>query len=188
MLYFRVGRSNGTNGSGSGNGSHPQRRGGRPCKLSPKVREAIADAIRVGATQELATKAAGIGLSTFKRWMQRGEVEAAGPYRALWAAVKKAEGDGAKRWLDVIEKAATDGSWQAAAWKLERRYPETYGRRVEVKANVTEEQIATQRNELIVRVLGNDETRKLANRLAINIARTVSVDAGSSSRDVSGDG
>jgi hypothetical protein len=30
--------------------------------------------------------------------------------------------------LEIIDKAAADGKWQAAAWKLERRYPTQYGR------------------------------------------------------------
>ncbi len=29
---------------------------------------------------------------------------------------------------EIIDKAAADGKWQAAAWKLERRYPSQYGR------------------------------------------------------------
>jgi hypothetical protein len=31
-------------------------------------------------------------------------------------------------WLAKIEAAANEGAWQAAAWKLERRYPHEYGR------------------------------------------------------------
>jgi hypothetical protein len=30
----------------------------------------------------------------------------------------------------VIDQAASSGVWQAAAWKLERRFPHIYGRRV----------------------------------------------------------
>lgn len=30
----------------------------------------------------------------------------------------------------LINKAAAEGSWQAAAWSLERRYPELYGRKI----------------------------------------------------------
>lgn len=31
--------------------------------------------------------------------------------------------------LGVIAKAASSGNWQAAAWLLERRFPQNYGRR-----------------------------------------------------------
>jgi hypothetical protein len=33
--------------------------------------------------------------------------------------------------LAKIEKAASDNNWAAAAWKLERRYPDVYGRTVQ---------------------------------------------------------
>jgi hypothetical protein len=38
--------------------------------------------------------------------------------------------------LNII-KAASEKRWEAAAWRLERRSPEKYGRRSEVKADVT---------------------------------------------------
>jgi hypothetical protein len=42
--------------------------------------------------------------------------------------VKDAEGEGVKTCLAIIRKAALDGQWTAAAWLLERRYPDMYGR------------------------------------------------------------
>lgn len=42
--------------------------------------------------------------------------------------VEKARGDTVVRALGVIQKAMPD-SWQAAAWLLERRYPDEFGRR-----------------------------------------------------------
>jgi hypothetical protein len=46
----------------------------------------------------------------------------------LRSRLAEAEGRAAIGWLALIEQAAREGNWQAAAWKLERRYPETYGR------------------------------------------------------------
>jgi hypothetical protein len=43
-------------------------------------------------------------------------------------AIKDSEGEGAETCLAVIRKAALDGIWTAAAWLLERRYPDLYGR------------------------------------------------------------
>jgi hypothetical protein len=48
---------------------------------------------------------------------------------AFHDAVKEAEGKATVGWLAKIEKAASEGNWTAAAWKLERRYPNDYGRR-----------------------------------------------------------
>ena len=42
-------------------------------------------------------------------------------FRKFRERIKEAEGKATQRWLAIIERAANDGSWQAAAWKLERR-------------------------------------------------------------------
>lgn len=52
------------------------------------------------------------------------------PYLQFMQAIKEAEGHAVTRWLEQIDAAAEAGSWQAAAWMLERRYPQEYGRRV----------------------------------------------------------
>jgi len=101
---------------------------GRPSKLTPEIRQNLAHAISVGATYELACVYAGIDYSTFRRWMLKGEEQAKGDHREFRDAVKRAEGEAVVRLLSIIELAAKD-QWQAAAWKLERRYPESYGRR-----------------------------------------------------------
>ena len=91
----------------------------RRSKYTPDVVERITQALAVGATYQLACDYAGISYQTFLNW-QESKVE-------FFEAVKEAEGRAAVRWLSRIEKAAED-TWQAAAWKLERRYPEMYGR------------------------------------------------------------
>jgi transposase len=47
----------------------------------------------------------------------------------FWLDVKKAEGEAESTALSQIAKAARDGSWQAAAWTLERKNPDRWGRR-----------------------------------------------------------
>jgi transposase len=94
----------------------------RPTKYTPETAKKIYDAIRVGATYELACAYAGISYETFNQWRKA---------KAQFSeAVKEAEGGAAIKWLAQIDKAAQDGTWQAAAWKLERRYPREYGRTV----------------------------------------------------------
>ena len=100
---------------------------GRPTKLTPEVQERIVKAIGLGATYEHAALAGGVCYVTFNEWMKKGEAGKA-PYADFVDAVKLAEGEAVARWLGMIEDAAVAGTWQAAAWKLERRYPETYGR------------------------------------------------------------
>lgn len=58
-----------------------------------------------------------------------------GPYREFRAAVQKAEAEAEERLLGIIEDAAPN-TWQAAAWMLERKYPERWGvkARIEVES------------------------------------------------------
>ena len=53
----------------------------------------------------------------------------------LLRAVERGEADAHARNLGLIQKAAQDGTWQAAAWFLERRYPELYGRTVRTEVS-----------------------------------------------------
>ena len=95
---------------------------GRPTKLTPEVQADLVQAIRLGATRELACDYVGISTTTLYRWLQQGDVAEDGPYREFRDAIKKAEGRGAVEALARIQTAAKDGSWQAAAWLLERRH------------------------------------------------------------------
>ncbi len=89
----------------------------------------LEQAILLGATYELAAMFAGISQKTLYTWRQRAETAPAGtPLAELRERLLQAEGRAAIGWLAKIEKAANEGNWQAASWKLERRYPETYGR------------------------------------------------------------
>lgn len=107
----------------------------RPVKLTPEAQEKICDAIRLGATYALAAGYGGIVYNTFNKWMRRGREQKTGCYRNFYESVKQAEGEGALAWLRKIEEAASEGNWQAAAWKLERRYPRDYGRNIDLRAN-----------------------------------------------------
>jgi len=102
---------------------------GRKLKLTPEVQADIVRALGVGATHEHACQYAGIGHAVFYTWLKKGG-EGKSPYLEFLEAVKKAESRAVVGWLAHIEEAARTGSWQASAWKLERRYPKDYGRQV----------------------------------------------------------
>ena len=95
----------------------------RRTKYTPEVVQRLTDALQLGATYELACNYAGISYETFNEW-RKAKVE-------FSDAVQKAEGVAVIGWLAKIENAANDGEWTAAAWKLERRYPQQYGRKVQ---------------------------------------------------------
>jgi hypothetical protein len=95
----------------------------RRSKLTPEVQQRICDAVVIGATYEHAAAYGGIAQSTLYEWLK------AKP--EFSEALKAAEARAVVGWLAKIEKAASDGTWQAAAWKLERRYPNVFGRTVQ---------------------------------------------------------
>ena len=101
----------------------------RPSKLTPEVQERIASFLRAGAYVGQAAEAAGIGRSTLDDWMRRGEstAEKDRPYREFREAVEQARAEAETRHVALIAKASAR-SWQAAAWLLERQYPERWGK------------------------------------------------------------
>lgn len=91
-------------------------------KYTDETIQRVVEAIEHGATYELASHYAGITYETFRTWLK--------DKTAFSDRVKAAEGVAAMKWLTLIDLAAVD-NWQAAAWKLERRYPSMYGRQVQ---------------------------------------------------------
>ena len=110
----------------------------RPSKLTDDVQATLIKALEGGNTRASAAASAGISASTLHRWMRRGETDTTGPFRELWYAIKRAEAVCQIRCLDLIAAAAAEGRWQAAAWILERRWPESWSRRA-VEQDRTEE-------------------------------------------------
>jgi transposase len=100
----------------------------RQTKLTAKTQEVIVSAIAAGNYMETAAQAAGIDKTTLYNWLRRGEEEPESIYSNFLHAVEKAKAEAEERDLKVITQAAHDGSWQAAAWKLERRTPHKWGR------------------------------------------------------------
>jgi hypothetical protein len=112
---------------------------GRPTKLTPTTQTRIEEALLLGATIEIAADYAGITATTYHNWRKRGREEAdrrsngrvkAGtkkwereqPYFDFFEVTKRAIAQSALNDLSVIQTAAVTGTWQAAAWRLERRH------------------------------------------------------------------
>ena len=101
---------------------------GRPSELTPEVQEKICNAIRAGNYYEAACAYAGIGYSTFREWMVKGEKAKSGKYREFAETVKRAEHEAEVRMVAMWQKHMPE-NWQAIATFLERRYPDRWGRR-----------------------------------------------------------
>jgi len=94
----------------------------RKSKFGDAVTDRIIEALRLGATYELAAEYAGISRSTLYNWMEKGKEQTRGQYRTFLDSIKGAEARGAIANLAMIETAAKAGDWKAAAWRLERRH------------------------------------------------------------------
>ena len=130
-------------------------------KLTPQMQATIVEALEHGMHQESACARAGINKTTFYRWLDRGESDAPEDeiYRNFRNAVEKARAKPEAEALEAIKVAWRDGTWQAAAWFLERSHPHKYGRinRTEVSGPEGKPvQMETMRAELM-KVLGVDD-------------------------------
>lgn len=98
----------------------------------PKVKRLI-DALAAGHFVEEACQYAPISRQTYYRWIREADAldekakqgepitEDEQAIRDLGDMIKKAEISGQNAALDTIREAIKDGTWQAAAWFLERR-------------------------------------------------------------------
>ena len=114
----------------------------RPTLLTPERSKTILDLIASGNYIETACQAAGIASSTYHNWNARGHAERdrlraqpdAEPnpteviYLEFLESVEKAFAEAEARNLMIIQKAAVAGTWQAAAWILERTRGRKYVR------------------------------------------------------------
>ncbi len=111
---------------------------GRPTKLTPKVQERICKAIRDGHHLDRACVFAGISYSTYREWMNHGEIDQqAGEnteFSDFLEAIKKADVDAEDRIIAFWRQAMPE-NWQAAAEFASRRWPTRWGRynRVDLK-------------------------------------------------------
>ena len=108
----------------------------RPTKLDLKTQNKIVTAIKAGNYIETAAAYAGINKSTLYDWLKRGEREKQRveknprykirkkerPFVEFSNAVEKALAEAEVRDVAIIAKAAEE-QWQAAAWRLERKFP-----------------------------------------------------------------
>jgi hypothetical protein len=95
-----------------------------PCDAMTKyantsTRDEICRLIATGMPVSHAAAMAGIGQSTLHEWRNR--------FPEFAEAILAAEAKHVKKQLTRIDRASAK-TWQAAAWQLERRYPQHFGR------------------------------------------------------------
>ena len=120
--------------------------GAPPIELTPELQESVCSAIRMGVYVETAANLNGIGKTTLYKWFKDKRPK----FREFTNAVQKALATSEVRDIQVIDKEATgrpaeydsEGNllrpaipvnWKAAAWRLERKHSDRWGRREQVK-------------------------------------------------------
>lgn len=127
-------------------------RTGRTSLLNATTKERIVSAVRSGAYLDDAASLAGVGRSTLFLWLAEGKnaLEKRDNGEKLsdrdvlcldfLDAVESARAEAQLRNVMIIQKAANEGTWQAAAWYLERTNPRKWGRHETVEIGIPEEQ------------------------------------------------
>lgn len=94
-------------------------------KLTEELIEQMTELKGDGLSNKDICRAVGIHEATLCRWLSKPSGRL---HRALGESLKKAEADYKRMLLTTIREAATkkNGQWTAAAWLLERKYPDEY--------------------------------------------------------------
>lgn len=137
---------------------------GRPSAYSEELGLKICDAIRAGNYMETAAAFAGVSKQTLYDWLRRGGREEE-PFATFSGRVERALGEAEVRAVTTVMKAANNGAWQAAAWYLERKSWQNWGRKDKLIAEVDSKH--TQRQEAAFEhyVTSDPETRDLMRQL-----------------------
>jgi hypothetical protein len=138
-------------------------RGRKPKTIDdPKVK-LLLQALSAGNYVETACAYSGLAVSTVYVWLDRGNKEKQrieqgetpnpkeATYLEISEAIEKARANAVVANVAVIQQAARSGTWQAAAWWLERSMPNQFGRRIqaEVSGKVSVEDLERRMLELI---------------------------------------
>lgn len=119
--------------------NHQHNPGGRPTKLTESLIQKICKLLHTGAYIETAAVACGIHKSTLYEWLKKSAAinrddNELTPEESLLVmfsdAVERAMAESEITALRQIDAAARSGIWQAAAWRLERKFPNQWGRKI----------------------------------------------------------
>jgi transposase len=101
----------------------------RPTLLTPELEHQLVSMLRAGNVIHVACSAVGIDQRSYQRWMKRGESDSPDDelYREFRRQVEQAHAEAEARAVTQVARAAAE-DWRAAAWWLERQYPDRWGR------------------------------------------------------------
>jgi transposase len=111
-----------------------------PTKLNEDISDRIIMLIRYGNHVSVAAEAVGIHRSTVYSWVERGEADIDAGRDTLHAqfaaSFTKAQAEAQVLVVAMVRAAAARGDARAAMWMLERRWPESWGRKAVMEIRV----------------------------------------------------
>lgn len=94
-------------------------------RLTPELRDALLGFLRAGLPIDTAARVIGVTDSTVRVWRSRAVAHRRG-YARFEDEVQQALAEGEALLVSRVADAGR-GNWRAAAWLLERLYPDRYG-------------------------------------------------------------
>lgn len=156
-------------------------KGGRPCLLDKQRKTRLLSAIQKGMPLKHAAMLAGISYDTLNRWRMRGEEKGApSRFRQFCKALRHSQAVAMLRLVSHIQ-AAGKQDWRAAAWMLERRHPEDFGRPAPNDPATAKQQVpddATPDHPVLQEIRKREKMRQTAKRFLEALAEVRSKRAG----------
>lgn len=120
--------------------------GGRPSKaeqlLTPEMLQEVGLLLAEGNYKETVADFLGVDRKTWWRWEQRGEVEPNSIYAEFCHIVKKSM---AVAEILLLREIRFGGEgWQSKAWISERRFPQRWGKRLDITVRREAERMAAE--------------------------------------------
>jgi len=109
-------------------------KGGRPRKDSKELMDKVLNGIKAGLSYEGACGLARVSYNTFNRWRLEGEKTKSGKY---WEFLKELRNAEAIAEAEQLKRIKNDPDTKYACWILERRFPERWGRRDQLKQEIS---------------------------------------------------
>jgi hypothetical protein len=110
---------------------------GAKLKLNKDMIDKMCAVISGGNYAKVAFEMVGVSYTTYYRWVDLGRKDTEkgkeSIFHEFYDALKKAEAAREASWVMAINN---DPSWQSKAWMLERRYPDRWGQKNRLTADV----------------------------------------------------
>lgn len=137
-------------------------------KYNAKRHEAIIEGLLKGNSRTVSFRLSGCHPDVVFDWLKKGRdnPDTYPEYVSLIEDIEYAEAMVESERVSIVKTAADTGTWQAAAWWLERRKPETWGRNDTVRHEGGETPAIQVNQVILIDADARAASRELLNRVA----------------------